>query len=300
VSHGLVIGGLAALSVVAVLPAQSFRAGVSVVRVPVVVSSADGTAVEGLRAEDFQIWDAGRPQEIVAFAVGGSGDDLPLHLGLMLDKSQSMEADLSTAAGAVIRFVELVDEAEDVTFIEFDTKVSVGRFTPSNYLRLFERIRRAAVGTKTAFYDAIAHYLDGVVGRTGQHILVAYTDGGDSASRLNAGDIRQRLRLGDVVLYVIGYLEHQSVAARSQQQMMLTALSRETGGDAFFPTSPKQLASFYERIRAEIAGRYVLGYVPSGPREPGQFRRLEVRLRRNEVKGTRIRARSGYIAPAAP
>ena len=218
----------------------------------------------------------------------------------MLDKSRSMESDIVSASSAVIKFVELVEEANDVTFVEFDSHVRLGRYTPDNYLRLFERIRQPALGMRTALYDAIAHYLDGVSTRGGQHVLVVYTDGEDSASRLRAADVRDRLRAGDVVLYVVGYMEHQQGSARMQQQAVLTQLARETGGDAFFPLSMKQVTSFYDRIRQEIGGRYVLGYVPSGPPPRGEFRRVEVRVKGAAESRIKSRARSGYVAVGPP
>src|SRR5688572_3935631 len=294
--RGLLLAVLCALPLAT--PSAQFRAGVSVVRVPVVVSGPDGALVRGLQARDFDVREEGLPQEVVAFAVG-SADGLPLHLGLMLDKSQSMEADIRSASSAVIKFVELVEEANDVTFVEFDSPVRVGRDSPDNYLRLFERIREPALGMWTALYDAIAHYLDGASTRDGQHVLVVYTDGEDSASRLRAADVRDRLRSGDVVLYVVGYMEHQG-SARLQQQAVLTQLARETGGDAFFPISMKQVTSFYDRIRQEIGGRYVLGYVPSGPPPRGEFRRVEVRVKGAAEARMKARARSGYVAVGPP
>ena len=296
-TRGLLLAVLCALPWVT--PSAQFRAGVSVVRVPVVVSGPDGVLVQGLRATDFEIREEGRPQQVVALAVGSAGD-LPLHLGLMLDRSQSMEADIGSASAAVVKFVELVDEAHDVTFVEFDSHVRVGRYTPDNYLRLFERIRQPALGMQTALYDAMAHYLDGLSARGGQHVLVVYTDGEDSASRLRASDVRDRLRAADIVLYVVGYMEHQRGSARLQQQAVLTQLARETGGDAFFPMSMKQVTSFYDRIRQEIGGRYVLGYVPSGPPPRGEFRRVEVRVKGATEARVKSRARSGYVAVGPP
>jgi Ca-activated chloride channel family protein len=297
--RGLIVAGLLP-AVVPVLEAQTFRAGVSLVRLPVVVASGNGTLVEGLRAEDFQVLEEGRPQSIATFAVAGLDASLPLHLGLMLDKSPSMEPDRAAAASAVIRFVELVDHAQDVTFVEFDSRVRMGRYTPGNYLRLFQRIREPSEGTETALYDAMGHYRDAAAGRPGQHVLVVYTDGADSASRLNIGDIRDRLRLGEVVLYVVGFLEQQRADRRLQQQAILTQLARETGGDAFFQATGQRLTSFYERIQLEIAGRYLLGYVPTSGTRKEEFRHVEVRLTDPARRGLKVRTRSGYVALPAP
>ncbi len=73
---------------------QQFRSGIDLVRLPVVVTGKDGLLVRGLAATDFQIVEDGVPQTVVAFAEGAPGDALPLHLGLLLDGSESMEFDL--------------------------------------------------------------------------------------------------------------------------------------------------------------------------------------------------------------
>jgi VWFA-related protein len=51
----------------------TFRAGVNVVQVPVVVRDADGHAVSDLRKEDFTLLDNGKPQEITSFRVEKPG-----------------------------------------------------------------------------------------------------------------------------------------------------------------------------------------------------------------------------------
>jgi Ca-activated chloride channel family protein len=217
----------------------------------------------------------------------------------MIDKSESMERDLQDAAKAAIAFVETLEEARDVTLVEFDARVRIGRFTPANYLRLFERIRDPTLGARTVLYDALAHYLDTTLSRTGQHVLVVYTDGGDSGSSLNVSEVIHLLRFGNVVLYAIGYLDHQSASAQIRQRALLSELARDTGGEAFFPGSAAAVTGIYDRIRLEIEGRYTLGYVPADRARPGTYRGVEVRLRRSDRNDLRVRTRSGYVAGPA-
>src|SRR5580765_1254735 len=77
---------------------QPFRAAVDVVQVPVVVLAKDGQPVRGLAAADFDVFEDGRPQPVTFFAAGAPGPDIPLHLGLMLDRSESMELDLKSSS----------------------------------------------------------------------------------------------------------------------------------------------------------------------------------------------------------
>lgn len=279
--------------------AQVFRAGSDAVQLPVVVLRKTGQNVSGLAAEDFVVLENGRPQQIVSFAEGAPGARVPLHLGLMLDRSESMELDMKTAADAAVRFVSSLDEADDVTFVEFSTRVQVGRYGQASYPQLFERIRNGKVGDQTALYDAINRYIETTLDRVGQHVLLVYTDGGDSVSRTTMSQLQGMLRLGRAMVYVVGYLENQSSSERVRQRATLSLLARETGGEAFFPTSAKELTQVYTQIHAELAGRYTLGYVSTDPRPDGRFRKVEVRLNRPLGPDVRVRTRTGYLAAAA-
>ena len=275
---------------------QQFRSGVSLVRLPVVVTGRDGALVRGLTADAFEVREDGVPQKIVAFAEGAPGQAIPLHLGLMLDASGSMDKDLRSAANAAVQFVTGLEEAADVTFVDFDSSIRIGRFEPSSYERLFERIRSPKADGMTALYDAIASYARGAAEREGQHVLLLYTDGLDSVSRINYSDVLGMLRAGNVIVYALGYLENLLSTNRVQAEMKLTSIARETGGEVFFPTSTKELTQAYARILDEIGSRYTLGYVSSNSKSDGKFRKVQVRLTAAEHRSAKVRTRPGYLA----
>jgi len=273
---------------------QQFRASTGVVRLPVIATDGKGNVVGGLTRDSFAVFEDGERQDVEFFSEGAPGEALPLRLGLLLDTSGSMELDLKDAMGAVIRFVDACVEATDVTFVDFDRTVQLGRFSPPSYPMLFGRIRSRQPGTETALYDAIGVYLQASAGRRGQHVLLLYTDGGDTASSITLSDVQRMLRASDVLLYAVGYLEHQSSSSRVTQQMQITRLARETGGEAFFPGSTEALDAAYERILQEIGARYTLGYVPTQAPDEG-FHRVEVKLTSpDEHPGVKLRTRPGY------
>ena len=291
----LCVGG--ATLVWATPAAQQFRSGTDLVRLSVVVTGRDGLLVRGLTQDAFEVFEDGVKQTVSAFAEGDP-EEIPLHAGLLVDRSLSMERDLREATNAAIQFVNALEEAKDVTFVDFNSSIRIGRFEPQNYPHLFERMRDQDAEGMTALWDAIGAYLRNAANRAGQHVLVLYTDGGDSTSRLRFDQLLDMLRAGNVMVYAIGYLENQLSSSRLTGQMYLTHLAREAGGEAFFPSSPKELHKIYARILDEVGSRYTLGYVSTNLKTDGKFRKVQVKLTSTEHKSAKVRTRTGYLAPS--
>jgi VWFA-related protein len=190
-----------------------------------------------------------------------------------------------------------MDTAVDITLVDFDTEVRVARYSAAEYPRLIERIRARKPDGYTALYDAIGVYLNGAAGQTGQKILIMYTDGGDTRSVMNHADVLDLLRASDVTVYVVGYLQHQGQSAATVQRQQLGRFASMTGGQSFFPMSVKEVDRMYEKIHHEIAARYSLGYTSTDERANGAWRPVDIRLKRADLKGVRLRTRDGYFAP---
>ena len=276
------------------------RSGVDLVHFAVAVTDRQGKPVTGLTADDFEVVERGTPQRIQFFADGEAEGAPELHLGLLLDASGSMEQDIRDVRTAAIKFLDLSDTAQDVTLVDFDTEVRVTRYGLDDFPRLIERIRMRKPGGYTAFYDALGVYLRGASDQDGQKVLVVYTDGGDTRSTIRPGEVAELLKGSDITMYVLGYMQHQTSAARNRATMELQRFTGMTGGRAFFPSSLRELDAMYERIQQEIASRYILGYVSSDPRTDGAWRPVEIRLKRRDLKGAKIRTRPGYFAGYAP
>jgi Ca-activated chloride channel homolog len=290
---------LLAASAIAVVTThgQTFRVGVDLVHFAVIVTDKQGQPITGLTESDFEIKERGKPQRIKFFAAGNEALAPPLRLGFLLDSSGSMDADMKDVRTAAIKFLNQNEHAVDVTLVDFDTEVRVARYGADEYPRLIERIRRRKPDGWTALYDALGVYLDGASRVEGQKVLVAYTDGGDTRSAMTASEVADLLKASDVTMYVIGYLEHQSSSVRNTSRMEMMRFSSLTGGQAFFPTSLKELDGMYEKIQREIAARYTLGYTSTDERADGTWREVEVRLKRGDLKAAKLRTRSGYFAP---
>jgi VWFA-related protein len=298
--------GIAALAAATAAAQQRFKTSVDLVQFSVILTDKQGAPITGLKPEDFEVVEEGKPQTITYFSQGDPedgdslGDVLPLHLGLTLDASGSMERDIHDVRTAVIKFLNANRAAIDFTLVDFDTEVRVTRYGADEIERLIERIRRRKPDGWTALFDAVGVYLNSVGPLDGQKIMLLYTDGGDTRSELTFSDTVDLLKSSDVTLYAIGYLEYQSSSARTQQQSQLQRMAAVTGGQAFFPSSIKELDKIYEKIQREIAARYSLGYLSTDTRKDGAWRKVDIKLKRQDLKGAKLRTRTGYFAPYRP
>jgi Ca-activated chloride channel family protein len=283
------------------LQAQSvFRSGVDLVHLAVTVVDEDGQPVSGLTAEDFVIVEEGGEQGIAYFSRGLESDleTMPLHLGVLFDTSGSMDREARFAKTAAIKFLRGLDFAVDMTLVSFDTEVRVSRYGQADFPRLVERLRAQETGGMTALYDALGVYLDGAFSQDGRKVLLLYTDGGDTRSRLRLDKLLDLVRASDVAVYAIGFQTQRRSTKRMMERRRLEEIVGLSGGRCYFPDTVRDLDEIYAQIKAELATRYSLGYVSTDQATDGAWRRVTVKFAdsRPELEGARIRARQGYFA----
>jgi len=273
-----------------------FRSGVDLATFAATITDKKGNIVTDLTKDDFEVIEDGKPQAIQYFA-NGDGDTSPaMHLGLMVDASGSMQADMKLAQGAAIKFLNMLPAAEDITLVDFDTQVRITRYPQRDFARLVERIRQRKADGWTALYDALGTYLDGADSQQGRKVMVMYTDGADSRSAMSLSETMTLLKAAQVTVYAIGLVENTG-SARTQLQMTLRQIAEATGGQAFFPTAMKDVESAYDKVLAEIKGQYHLGYLSTNTAKDGAWRKVEIRVKRPDL---RIRSRKGYFGPYKP
>lgn len=272
---------------------QVFRSGVDLTTFAATLTDKKGHLVTDLTRDDFEVFEDGKKQAIEYFAMGDGENAPPMHLGLMVDASGSMQTDMKLAQGAAIKFLNMLPAAEDITLVDFDTQVRITRYPQRDFARLIERIRQRKADGWTALYDALGTYLDGADGQTGRKVMVMYTDGADSRSAISLSETITLLKASNVTVYAIGLVDNTG-SQRGMLQLTLRQLAETTGGQAFFPAAMKDVESAYEKVLAEIQGQYHLGYQSTNPVQNGGWRKVEIKVKRPDV---RIRSRKGYFGP---
>jgi Ca-activated chloride channel family protein len=279
--------------------APIFRQRIDLVNVAVTVAGKKHQLVTDLFAHDFAVYEDGKPQHISAFASGT--ETLPtLHIGVLLDVSASQQSDLGFTQTGVIKFLASLPDAVDMTFIDFASHVRGARYAQSEFPFLVERVRALRAGGETALYDAIGLYLDGAIEQDGRKVMVLYTDGADTASRLSLGKLMKRLKASDVTVYAIGSFGNLPISMQFPQRAYLANIAEATGGTAFFPFSVKDLDRIYEQVLGEVRAQYSIGYISTNEKSDGAWRKVKVKITRADAKSLRVRARKGYYAPSTP
>jgi len=276
----------------------TFRAGIDLVNVGVTVTDRRGNFITDLTIDDFEILEDGQRQAITNFSRGDETVAAPeLHVGLLFDTSGSMGEDIKLARSAAVRFLNTLSDAKDITLVDFDTEVRVARYGQREFPRMVERIRGRRPDGFTALYDALGVYLDGAAEDEGRTILVMYTDGGDTRSTITFGDVMTLIRASDVTIYTVGFLEHQPSSAKPVQRARLSQIAEATGGQAFFPSEMKDIEAAYDKVVAQIRAQYSLGYASTNTKHDGEWRKVEIKVRRPDLRDVRVHSRKGYFAP---
>jgi VWFA-related protein len=81
--------------------------------------------------------------------------------------------------------------------------------------------------------------------------------------------------------------------ANFNSQEVMSTLSTDTGGKAFFDSN--DFAPAFQRVQNDTSAYYVLGFHSSDLRRDGRYRKLQIKLNRNDAK---LEYRQGYYAPA--
>ena len=76
-------------------------------------------------------------------------------------------------------------------------------------------------------------------------------------------------------------------------QETLATLAKDTGGEAFFDSN--DFAPAFQKIQQDTSAYYILGFRSTNPVHDGAFRKLTVKINRDDVK---LEYRPGYYAPA--
>ena len=280
-------------------PQGTFRSGVDLVSLNVIVTDAKDKFVSGLGQKDFTVFEDGIQQDVSFFAAA----NVPLDLAILLDTSSSMSDKMTTVQEAAIGFASHLREGDRLTVIGINDSARTLHPLDGDVKAACEAIRRTAAGGGTALYNALyttikqmqkIHAADGDIRRQAIAVL---TDGDDTTSLVTFDDVLALAKQAGIAIYTIALKSPYPAIALTAQKYLaesefaMKSLALETGARAFFPTDITQLAGVYGIITDELSNQYAIGYMSNNAKQDGAFRRILVRV---DEPNVRARTRSGY------
>jgi VWFA-related protein len=294
----LLAGLLVAVSAAAGASAQDAplaTATVEMVSVDVSVIR-DGRAVPALTAERFEVRDEGTRREVELVASG----DMPLHVLLLLDVSESVEGDrvrgLVRAAQSLFPDLRPGDRMGLLTFSEQVRLLAGLESSPAAVRALLGHVQPSG---GTSLRDAAWSALKLTSQVRGRILVILFTDGADTSSWLTEDAVVAMAREANAVLHVL-YTAAPSAAGsaeargeRAAERGFLARLAAVTGGRLWDAGRGDDLALSARRALAEMRSRYVLRFERPPDARPG-WHRLEVKLKGVKAE---VLARRGYFIP---
>jgi len=278
------VTGLVLTTLLAVSPLQKppvFEAEVGVVRVEVSVTK-DGQPVRALTAEDFELQDNGRTQELRLVLE----EQAPVDAVLVLDSSGSVRGAKRTALrGAAAAFLDGLRPGEKAALVAFNTEILLLQDFTADRSRLFDALERTQPSGSTALRDAVYAGLRLRPPSPQRAAIVVFSDGVDNVSLLTSAEVVEAASHTDGLAYGIGVRQEGD-----PRETFLSEVARATGGRYFVAASHRDLRTRFLDVLADIRSRYVLSYSNEGVPEPG-WHTLTLRLKRK--KGDLL-ARKGY------
>jgi VWFA-related protein len=250
------------------------RVETQLVSVPTIVTNGLGRPVPALRAENFVIFEDGKPQAIANFGT----TEAPFEIALLLDTSGSTRDDVGLIRQAANAFIDALRPGDRVAIVAFNQSASAkeGALAKVEVLSTLTGDRKVlrnameSLGSSngTPFYDALKQIGDEIFRDPpreevrGRRAVVALTDGVDSTSDSDYTEARQKLLHAGVATYFIQVNTEEFVEDR---------LLRDCRDDGQLTLSAKQLE------------RYRQIFLPGAKREDvtdfcqmGQFERMDI------------------------
>jgi Ca-activated chloride channel family protein len=319
-------------------PDEAIRVRVDRVSASVTVTDPRGNFVEGLRRENFHIFDDGTEQPITDFAA----IEEPAEVLLMVEAGPAvyfLEGSHLQAARALldglspgdhVAVVKYDEEAEGVLDFSADKREAEAALSMVRFNLGFGMLNLSS---------SVATVLDWLTKVQGKKTLVLLSTGVDTSPSEVAKDLIDRAATTDVRILGVSLsaeirsgpeapankgekkrVASDKSAATAQEfakaDHLLTVLTEATGGRVYFPTNAKDFSSAYAEIAQLVRHEYSLAFAP--PHADGKVHSIEVRVDATgasptaraaaagtgsgslgETKAYRVDCRRAYVAPSA-
>jgi Ca-activated chloride channel homolog len=274
----------------------TLHARVNEVNVLFIATDKHGKFVRDLNQTDFNILDDHKPpQAILNFR---RETDLPLHLGLLVDVSGSVDSRFDFEQNAATSFLQHTVRAgfDKAYIVGFNNHSQIAQDFTDNVQLLSVGVHKLHDGGGTALYDAVYHackdkFLKDHSDHPVRKAIVIVSDGEDNQSEISKAQAIEMAQRSEVIIYAIS-TDDSGLVMRGDK--VLEQLAEATGGRAFFPFKMKDITHSFAAIEDELRSQYVISYKPANFDADGRYRSIEISSLKKDLQ---VRARKGYFAP---
>jgi Ca-activated chloride channel homolog len=287
------------------------RVTVSRVNVGVTVTDSSGHFIEGLRREDFQIFDNDVQQPITDFLSVDEPAQLLLLIEsgpavLLLSKNHLLAADtlLTTLAPtdrvAIASYSKTPQLLLDFTANKTEARLALQSINFSNDF------------AELNLSSSLATAIDWLARLPGKKTIVLLSTGVDSSPPEDPQAIQRKLLTSDIRILAISLTgdfrnpakKHKKLSAQersnraavkegfAEADQSLRELSALTGGRVYFPTNADEFSRAYAEIAQLVRHEYSLAYAP--PAADAQLHSLKVKTKNPSYQ---VAHRQAYLAP---
>ena len=289
------------------------RVAVDQIRVDVSVETEKGELVQGLKKENFKVYEDKVEQEITNF----TPMEAPMTAVLVAEFSNAVPSweFLYDVLQASYSFVDHMRKEDWVAVMAYDIKPEILVDFTQDKSQVYDALRRLQIPTfsESNLYDTMFDVLDRVEEMDNKVAVVLVCQGIDTFSKKTLGETLKRVQNTGAVIYCVStggnlrarYETEMPATMRMdyyQADSTLKQFAKSTGGKAYFPRFEAEYQGIFNEISALLRHEYSLGYVSSNTKKDGKFRKIRVEVQA-DVNGDgqpdKLKAnfREGYVAP---
>jgi VWFA-related protein len=275
------------------------------VQVDAFVRDSSGRTLEGLRLDDFRVYEDNELQELANL----SQDELPLAVAIVVDRSGSVSPYLAELRRIATRALYNLKMQDEVCLFSFAEYAKLHEDLTNDRHRIVDALNRIRTGGMTNIRDALfeaVHYLAREAPDT-RHTVVLISDNKQTAQPfVSELELIAEAQETDTVIYSIKTSRSRPAFANQLPAMVagdpLDRITEETGGEVIKADNVTNLDRALRTIISRLKTRYTLAYYPSRSSQGERFHTIAVRLTHRFGTAGRdyfILAKQGYYSTEA-
>jgi Ca-activated chloride channel family protein len=259
---------------------QPIRISVDRVNVGVMVTDSQGQFVEGLRRQDFHIFDNGMEQPLTDFAA----IEEPAQVLLLIEAGPAvylLESGHLQAAYALLSGLSAGDRVAVVGYAEAPQAVLDFTSDKQAAAAAFDQLHFNLGFGSLNLSSSVSQVLEWLTRVQGKKTIVLLSTGLDTSSTKESAIVLPQLKTGDVRLTAVslmGGLRNPQLPGKKktaaqistssaeefeQADQLLKRMAEATGGRAYFPSNSKEFSAAYAEIAQIVRHEYSLAFAPA-------------------------------------